>query len=208
MRIIPTTLLAGIGSLALAGAVAAHTLAVRLPDGTTERISYAGKVAPQIAFVPAAALPNSYQSLFAPAIAPNSPFALMQQISAGMDRQAATMLRQAQALAAQPSAGLGPITVDMSRLPQGAQGYSFVATLTPGGACMQSMEIIATGPGRAPQVVSHRSGNCGTLSGAPATVAAPDEAPAAGPAQHHARIYQASTAGNPAYRGMLHAASW
>ena len=39
MKIFSTTLLAGIGSVALAGAVAAHTLTVRLPDGTAEHIT-------------------------------------------------------------------------------------------------------------------------------------------------------------------------
>lgn len=210
MRILPTTLLAGVASVALAGSVAAHTLTVRLPDGTTEQIDYSGNVAPQVSFVPAT-------SVAAPdfAFGPNSPFALMQQISAEMDRETAAMMRQMQqlqAVAFQPlpeGAGGQPLAVDMTALPRGAETYSFVSTLSPSGVCSQSVEITSSGPGAKPQVVTHRSGNCGAVGAtAPTNAAAPDETPATIPAQPHAQTYQASAAGNPAYRGMLHAVSW
>src|SRR5579884_2489401 len=94
-KILPTTLLAGVASLALAGTVAAHTLTVQLPDGTTEHIDYAGDVAPQVSFVPAQTTPASDW-----AVGPNSPFALMQQISLQMDREADAMMRQMQEIAA------------------------------------------------------------------------------------------------------------
>lgn len=213
MRIIPTTLLAGVASVALAGSVAAHTLTVRLPDGTTEQINYAGSVEPQVSFVPATSVPAT--SIQAPELAfgPNSPFALMQQISAEMDRETAAMMQQMQQLQAaafQPMGGIGqPLSVAMTNLPRGAESYSFVSTLSPAGACSESMEITSTGPGHKPQVVTHRSGNCGAVGAtAPTAIAAPDETPATPPAQPHARTYQASVAGNPAYRGMLHAVSW
>lgn len=208
MRILPTTLLAGVASVALAGSVAAHTLTVRLPDGTTEQIDYSGDVAPQVSFVPAA-------SAAAPAWAfgPSSPFALMQQISAEMDRETAAMMRQMQQLqvdALQPGPGSGqPLAVDMTNLPRGAESYSFVSTLSPGGVCSQSMEITSTGPGQKPQVVTHRSGNCGTVGApAPTNAAAPDTTPATIPVQPRVQTYQASAAGDPAYRGMLHPVSW
>jgi hypothetical protein len=208
MRIIPTTLLAGVASVALVGSVAAHTLTVRLPDGTIEQINYAGNVEPQVSFVPAtiAAEPDM-------GFGPNSPFALMQQISTEMDRETAAMLqqmRQLQAAAFQPMPGIGqPLSVDMTNLPRGVESYSFVSTLSPGGACSESIQITSTGPGQKPQVVTHRSGNCGTMgASAPTKVAAPDETSATIPAQPRVQTDQASAVGNPAYRGMLHTVSW
>jgi hypothetical protein len=158
MRILPTTLLAGVACVALAGTVAARTLTLQLPDGTTEQIDYAGDVAPRVSFTPPQIIDGAF--------GPNSPFALMQQISAQMDREADAMMHQMQAIAAQPLTGPGqPIQVDMTKLPPGTQSYSFVSTLSPSGVCSQSTEIIAKGPGQKPQVITHRSGNCGTAAG-------------------------------------------
>jgi hypothetical protein len=202
LKIIPTTLLAGIACAALAGTVAARTLTVQLPDGTTEHIDYAGDVAPQISFVPAPAA----------AMDANAPFALMRQISVQMDRDAAAMMRQMQEIAAQPLAGPGqPIAIDMTRLPPGTQSYSFVSTLSPSGACSQSTEIIAKGPGQKPQVITHRAGNCGTAigsSGETAPIAAPDRAPAIQPAVPQAQTYQTKAIDHPDYRRMFREASW
>lgn len=206
MRIVPTALLAGVASIALAGIAVAHTLTVRLPDGTTEQIEYSGNVAPQVSFVPAA-------SVAAPdwAVGPDAPFALMQQISAEMDRETAAMMRQMQAMAAQPllTAAGQPIAISATNLPRGAESYSFVSTVSPNGFCSQSMQITSNGPGRKPQVVTHRSGNCGPAGAAGATnAAAPDETPATMPAQPRADTYHASAAGNPAYARLFHQASW
>lgn len=206
MRIVPTTLLAGVACVALAGIAVAHTLTVRLPDGTTEQIEYSGNVAPQVSFVPTA-------SVAAPdwAAGPNSPFALMQQISAEMDRETAAMLRQIQAIAMQPLPTADqPIAISASNLPRGAESYSFVSTVSPNGFCSQSMQIISNGPGQKPQVVTHRSGNCGPAAGTSATnaAAAPDETPATMPAQPRTDTYRASAEGNSAYARMFHQASW
>ncbi len=89
MRIIPTALLAGAGSLVIAGSAAAeslpaHTMTIQLPDGSIEEIHYTGDTAPQIDVVPAIsaiAAPSPFW-----AFGPNSPFAAMEQISAAMDR--------------------------------------------------------------------------------------------------------------------------
>jgi hypothetical protein len=200
MKIIPTTLLAGVACAALAGTVAARTLTVQLPDGTTEHIDYAGDVAPQVSFVPAPAA----------AMDPNAPFALMQQISAQMDRDADAMMRQMQQIAAQPLAGPGqPIPIDMTKLPPGTQSYSFVSTLSPSGACSQSTEIIAKGPGQKPQVITHRAGNCGAVVGGATThIAAPDRVPAIQPAAPQTQTYQAKAIDHPDYRRMFREASW
>jgi hypothetical protein len=203
MRILPTTLLAGVACVALAGTVAARTLTLQLPDGTTEQIDYAGDVAPRVSFTPPQIIDGAF--------GPNSPFALMQQISAQMDREADAMMRQMQAIAAQPLTGPGqPIQVDMTKLPPGTQSYSFVSTLSPSGVCSQSTEIIAKGPGQKPQVITHRSGNCGTAAGGVATptIATPDQSPATQPAQPRAQTYQAKAIDHPDYRSMFREASW
>jgi hypothetical protein len=205
MKVIPTMLLAGVASVALASTVAAHTLTVQLPDGTVEHIDYAGDVAPRVSFVPAPASPA------ADWFGPNSPFVLMRQIAAQMDREADAMMRQMHALAVQPLAGPGqPIEVDLTRLPPGTQSYSFVSTLSPNGVCSQSTEIISKGPGQKPQVITHSSGNCGAAGGASRAthVAAPDPAPANRPAEPRAHLYQAKAADHPDYRSMFREASW
>ena len=215
MKILPTTFLAGAASLAFIGTVAAHTLTVQLPDGTTEQINYAGDVAPQVSFTPPQAAPIAAPQTVDWSFGPNSPFALMQQISAQMDREADAMMRQMQAIAAQPVAGPGqleggqPIQIDMSQLPPGTQSYSFISTMSPHGVCSQSTEIIAKGAGQKPQVITHSSGNCGPAAAGGATnIAAPDQMPATQPAPPRSRNYQAKAIDHPDYRSMFREASW
>jgi hypothetical protein len=209
MKILASTLLAGVASMALAGTVAAHTLTVQLPDGSTEHIDYAGDVAPQVSFVPATPQTTAPQTIDW-AFGPNSPFALMQRISAQMDRDADAMMHQMQQIAAQPLAGPGqPIQIDMTKLPPGTQSYSFVSTLSPSGVCSQSTEIIAKGPGQKPQVIRHSSGNCAAIaSGATISIAAPDQTPAIQPAQPTVQSYQVKAIDHPDYRRMFREASW
>lgn len=208
MRIVPTTLLAGVAAVALAGTALAHTLTVQLPGGATEYVQYSGDIAPQISFgtIPIAAGPSS-------AFGPNSPFALMQQISAQMDRETAAMMNeinQLQSAAFSSFANPGPtMQAAMTNVPPGTQSYSFVSTLSPSGVCSQSMQITSNGPGQKPQIVTHSSGNCGAMGvGGPTSVAAPDESPATAPVQPQAHSYQANAAASPAYRGMLRPVSW
>lgn len=201
MRIVPTALFAGVASVAFAGTVAAHTLRVQLPDGASEQIHYVGDVAPTVTLTPATAAP-------AWAWGPDSPLGLMVRISAEMDREAAALINQMQDFALQPNPTANqPLEIDMNTLPRGAQSFSFVSTMSPSGACSQSMEIVSRGPGQKPEVIRRSSGNCGPNSSmAPHVIAAPDQSP--GTAQPHARLYQANAMGSPAYRGMLHAANW
>ncbi|HXR86438.1 MAG TPA: hypothetical protein VN728_05695 [Stellaceae bacterium] len=209
MKILPTTLLAGVASVAFAGTVAAHTLTLQLPGGATEQITYSGDVAPQVSILPAPVSPAADWAL-----GPQSPFALMQQIAAQMDRDADVMMRQMQEIAAQPLAGPGqPIPIDMTRLPPGTQSYSFVSTLSPRGVCSQSTEIIAKGAGQKPQVITHRSGDCSAPSDGAAATVARDNSPATQPAQPHLRNYQTrfhqtQPADHPDYRSMFREASW
>lgn len=204
VKIFPAALLAGVASVAFAGAVAANTLTVQLPDGTTEQITYSGDVVPQVSFTPAtlAAAPTADGAL-----GPQSPFAMMQRIAAQMDRDADAMMRQMQEIAAQPLAGPGqPIQIDMGHLPPGTQSYRFVSTLSPSGVCGESTEIIAKGPGQKPQVITHRSGNCG--DDAPTSIAAPAPAPAAQATRPRGQTYQAKAIDHPDYRSMFREASW
>lgn len=190
MRIIPIALLAGVGSVALVGAAAAqdlsaHRMTVRLPNGAIEQIQYSGDVAPRITIAPPgteAPANGTEAALFrAPddgfgglGFGPNSPFAAMEQISAEMNLQAANLLRQVDALAAQPMMGMpAPIAIDMTRLPRGAEGYSFTATITPNGACRQSMIVIGARPGQPPRVIRRSEASCGIASGLPAFDRAP-----------------------------------
>jgi len=210
-KIVPATLLAGVASVALVGTVAAHTLTLQLPDGATEQINYSGDVAPQVSFTPAQAAPAAAPQTMDWAFGPQSPFALMQQIAAQMDRDADAMMRQMQEIAAQPLAGPGqPIQIDMTKLPPGTQSYSFVSTLSPRGVCSQSTEIIAKGPGQKPQVITHRSGNCDAVAsaGPTTTIATPDQTPATQPTQPHVQSYQAKVIDHPDYRSMFREASW
>jgi hypothetical protein len=203
-KIFSVALLAGVASTAFAGAVAANTLTVQLPDGATEQITYSGDVAPQVSFTPTQAAPAADR-----AFGPQSPFALMQQIAVQMDRDADAMMRQMQEIAAQPLAGPGrPIQIDMTTLPPGTQSYSFVSTLSPSGVCSQSTEIIAQGSAQKPQMITHRSGNCGGvgLDGAARNVAAPDQTPA--PGQMPTETHQAKAIDHPDYRSMFREASW
>ncbi len=98
----------------------------------------------------------------------------------------------------------------MTKLPPGTQSYSFVSTLSPSGVCSQSTEIIAKGPAQKPQVITHRSGNCGTAAGGVATptIATPDQSPATQPAQPRVQTYQAKAIDHPDYRSMFREASW
>jgi hypothetical protein len=134
----------------------------------------------------------------------------MRQIAAQMDRDALTMMRQMQEIAAQPLAGPGqPIPIDLGKLPPGTQSYSFVSTLSPSGVCSRSTEIIARGPGQKPQVITHTSGDCGALgSGATTNISVPDRAPAAQPTQPRVPTFQTKAIDHPDYRRMFREASW
>ena len=120
MRIIPTALLAGVGSLALIGAAFAHTptpthhVSIRLPNGAVEEIEYSGNIAPHISFRQAPAIQTAYPSPFA-MFGPNSPFAAMERISAEMNREAAQLMQQVNAIAAAPLPGPGRLMLNLEK---------------------------------------------------------------------------------------------
>jgi len=170
MRMIPAILLASVGSLAFAGAVAAkslpvHTTTVQLPDGSAEVIHYVGNVAPRVTFLPDA----------------TASFAALDRLSYEMDREAAAMFNGMMPLAALPVPNPQMFRIDMSSLPAGARGYEVMTTLAPGSSCTESVEITSTGPGAQPHVVTQRSGNCGGQGAATPQVGSPYIAPVAPP---------------------------
>jgi hypothetical protein len=168
MRSLKFAVLAGVAAIAVAGSSGlveaqsppVHVLTVQLPGGGVEHIRYAGDVAPQVVFVPGA---MSAASVFEPA----SPFAMLDEISARMDRDLATLMQQAQAMALQPLPGPDQLTPAVLRnLPPGTMSYSFVSTISGNGVCTRTVRITASGNDAQPRVVSDSSGNCGAAPGA------------------------------------------
>src|SRR6516225_6638787 len=129
MRVFRTALVAGAAVIAVAGisGVAAardlktHVMTVQLPGGGVAEIRYTGDLPPQVVLSPA---PTALGAVCGPA----SPFATRDRISAAMDREAASLMRQAEMLANAP--GLAPdlpIEMDRGKLPPGTQSYSMVS---------------------------------------------------------------------------------
>src|SRR5215469_17811493 len=99
MRNVRTALLAGAAAVALAGlsGVAAardrntHLMTVQLPGGSIAAIRYTGDVPPQVVLSPAPAefgAPMPSSAFF-------GPFAMLDRMSAAIDREAASLMRQA-----------------------------------------------------------------------------------------------------------------
>lgn len=164
MRFLSTVIIAGIGSLAIAGSALAqttHTMKVRLPSGSLEQIQYSGNTPPRIEIVPT---PTFIPVMGVPAWAfdPASPFSQMQRIAAVANREAAALWSQAAVLAAQPLPGPnGPISIEFAHAPAGTRVFTFSARYAGNGVCTENMEITSIGPNGRPHVVSRRSGECG-----------------------------------------------
>jgi hypothetical protein len=172
-----TAILASAALLAvtgIAGTAAAHSLSrdshvltVQLPDGSLERIHYTGNHPPAVSFT------DPFDAVFAPAgdtFALVSPFAEMERISAAMDRETTTMLREASQLNQMAFRAPGQFSVDFRNLPRGAQGYSMVRILSGGHVCTRSMEYFSQGPGKPPRIESKTSGNCSAVQSKPSHV--------------------------------------
>lgn len=145
-----------------------HELVVRLPDGSLERIRYAGNRPPQVRFY---SEPNSAPGLIDP-FWPSTPFAELDRISVAMDREAAAMMQQADSMM-QASSG-NPVMVGLNGLPAGVQSYSMVSTMSGNGVCTRSVRYFSAGDGK-PHVESSASGNCapGNTVSAPVPTKAP-----------------------------------
>lgn len=193
MRIARTMILAGLATLAIGGAALAathdaHVITVRLPDGSIERIHYAGDVAPRIALVPVADTRIAADPIAA-MFGGDSPFAQMQQLSAAMDARAAAMMQQARmqmAAAARAPGAPGVHMVTLGQLPAGMTSYSMISTTVNGYSCTRTTGYVAGAQGAKPQLISQVSGD-GCAAGTPAsrtirpTLAAQPTPPAAAP---------------------------
>lgn len=169
--------LAGGASLAQAQTAdpAVHVMTVQLPNGAVQQIRYTGDVPPRIVLVPVV------QSV-------ELPFAMMQRMSAAMDRQIATMMQAFAPMMAQPFA-TGPMEAGFGAMPAGAGA----------GVCMRSISVTYTGHGQ-PQVVSKSAGNCGPAANTPA---ATPETVAPAPSVRTIQVRDDHPVGQPAYRAMV-----
>lgn len=169
MRIAKNLILAGVAALALAGgtelalAQPLHSMTVRLPAGGLAQIQYSGNVPPRVAFLPESPAAEYDHSA--------SPFAMLDRISAQIDREMDALISDV---------AIGPLfvnpvrvfDVDMHNLPPGTVQYSVVSTTAgDGDFCTRSMKITRTAPGAHPHVVEHTSGDCRSVGNVPFSVA-------------------------------------
>ena len=167
MRLTRKAVLAGIASLAVAGAALAaeaprfHTMNVHLPDGAVAHVRYSGDVAPNVT-IDAPRTPGWFDPAGAFAGFDPAPFAAFDRIAAELDRQADAMLREARFGAPGAAANVGgPSLLAAGGLPAGAAGYSFVSETTSNGSCTRSVEVTRPAPGAKPNIVTHQNGDCG-----------------------------------------------
>ncbi len=145
--------LAGCTSLAEAKAPRTHVLTIPLPSGQLEQVRYTGDVAPTIVVTPAP-MPTSSMPM---SVDSPSPFAMLDEITAMMDRQADALFRAA-------AADGSPDVMVNGATP----------ALSGRGVCMHSVEITYRGDGQAPHVVSKTAGDCGAGGGTAAPAALPN----------------------------------
>jgi len=169
MRLTRKAVLAGIASLAVAGAALAaeaprfHTMNVHLPDGAVAHVRYSGDVAPTVT-IDAPRTPGWFDPAGAFASFGPAPFAAFDRIAAELDRQADAMLREARFGAPGAAANVGgPSLLAAGGLPAGAAGYSFVSETTSNGSCTRSVEVTRAAPTAKPNVVTRQSGNCAAV---------------------------------------------
>jgi len=167
--------LIGVARFASAEPADTRVMTVQLPNGAVEHIRYRGNVPPQVILVPVTAGPVT--------AAFQSPFALMDQISAMMDRQAEAMLRAVSTMAARSFA-----------VPTTEAAFGRVSP----GVCMRSIQITYLGNGQQPEVVSQSAGDCDPSPGA--TVPAQQPVPVT--PKHDRRTIEVK-AGIP-YQDMVH----
>ena len=147
MRVFRTALVAGAVAITAAGlsGVAAtrdlntHVMTVQLPGGGIAEIRYTGDLPPQVVFSPAPTALGAFLP-FGAFFGPASPFATLDRISAAMDREAASLMRQVEMLANAPAFSPNqPIEMALGNLPPGTESYSMVSTWSGNGVCPQSV---------------------------------------------------------------------
>ena len=187
MRTVRAAVLAGLATIAAAGAAVAanndtHFLNVAMPDGSIARIAYKGDVAPKVVVAPAppAILPIAIVDPFEMA-----PFAMFDRIATQMDAQVDLMMRQAAALQAAPTGADGKVDLAaFGNLPAGTVHYAFVSSTSSGnGTCSRSVQVTSLGAGQAPKVVSNSAGDCIGQTKAPIPAVQPRALPMPGVTQ-------------------------
>ena len=212
MRNVRNGFLVGATAIALvgpAGVAAArdldtHVMTVEVPGGGVAEIRFTGNVPPQVFFNPAPAPLGAfapYGAFFGPA----SPFAELERISAAMDREAASLMRQAEMLTQTPAFATNqPIEAVLGNMPPGTASYTMISTWSGNGVCSQSVEITTPANGGKPRVVSQSSGNCGS---APGTMG-PIGTPAIPAPTHRPDILETGAHGSSPYPGLIREATW
>ena len=183
--LIATGIVTGLAAIAGVTAVSAaerqpiHTMLVHLPDGSVEQVRYTGDVAPRVVLRPVAVDP------MLAAFGPDSPFAMMDRISAQMDARMAGMMQQAAAMQRMTPEQLQQTA--LASAPGTTSSFTFVSSSSGNGTCSQSIRTVSLGDGKAPQVTRTASGDCGsavqkpqglTPTAAPAAKAPPVATPA------------------------------
>ena len=161
MRKAYAIVLAGLGAVALTGAAAAasrdtHVMNVPLPDGSTARVEYVGKVAPKVTVTPA------------PMGSISVPFGMFDRSMFDMDRQIDAMMRQVNDMAAHATAvgTPGMNVAAYGNAPAGTQSVTIVTTSNGTQSCTRRTEVTSEGAGKAPKVLSSLSGECGAAGAA------------------------------------------
>ncbi|MBV8455902.1 MAG: hypothetical protein JO122_04735 [Acetobacteraceae bacterium] len=212
MRNVRTAILVAVAALAVAGlsGVAAardlntHVMTVEVPGGGVAEIRYTGDVPPQVVLSPT---PTTLSALppFGAFFGSASPFAELERLSAVMDREAPSLMRQAELLARGPAFGGNQLIEAGPRsLPPGTTSYTMVSTWSGNGVCSQSVEITSPANGGKPRVVSHSSGNCGSAP----SVVGPVGTPTVPQPTHRPDMIETGLHGNAPYPGLVREASW
>jgi len=212
MRNVRTAILVGVAAIAVAalsGVAAArdlntHVMTVEVPGGGVAEIRYTGDVPPQVVFSPAPTTLSAFTP-FGAFFGSAPPFTELERISAAMDREAASLMRQAELLARAPALGANQvIETGLRSLPPGTTSYTMMSTWSGNSVCSQSIEITSPANGGQPRVVSRSSGNCGS---APSS-AAPIGTPTVPAPTHRPDMIETGLYGNAPYPGLVREASW
>lgn len=174
--LVRSALFAGIAVLAVAGTALAGNLhnkvmTVGLPDGLIARVEYQGDVAPKV--IVEQRIPELAAGWWH---ATRAPFAMLDRISADMDRQMDVLFRQVRTLDSLPAGEAALVNWASTQTgPAGATRYSYFATSNGKGFCARTVQIISAGPQQKPKVISSTSGDCAAEGsaavGKPATAA-------------------------------------
>lgn len=123
-----------------------HLLTLRLPNGQVEQVQYTGDVPPTVILGPAA-VPASFYA--------GDPFAVLERISADMDRQVDALFRRLDATT--------------------AANTGVIPAMAGPGVCMRSVQVTFAGNGQPPRVVSQSSGDCAPVRNEAEPTALPNE---------------------------------